>query len=1510
MAGTDQRSRKLRNRVASLSVAVALSISVVSPGYYTAHAAEGSSFKTQAGGVYDGMPLFDGNPDHLNAFVDTYFDYIGLEGAALYATGIRDNYTFVMDDNPNKGKTVPGGIAAADNPYGVSTDFASLLGLGQTWNKELATQVGQVMGSEKISQLNVKQGTSNIHNGSNASKPIAFTAITDLRVNPLNGRYAEGYGEDPFLTATMVDSMSAGLAGTNQDESNNGFWQRAIVGTRHFSLYNAEWFRQTASYNASARGIYEYHATSAFKALESGSLSGAMTAFGRTNGIPNLISPYMLLGNKVAKYGMYSSPDFNAENHTFASGSMGNGYDTKYTLDRKHILALMVLARSESTRASGTDKTDVVTLANAVKEGLYGITLQDVQDAGRPLINQLVRIGVFNEVDANGVPKNYPFANQAKDVASTLTDYNTAAHQEIAKQEARETVVLLKNTDVTLPLSKTEKAAVGGLYADTRIVAQNGLNTPNIAEASKSPLYSVLNEIGADHVQYATGNEVIALKSKLNGQYLSAGTGVGSQLVANYTPADNQFTDAQLFDVADWGQNATSLQSKANGYWAISPSANSSSVSNTSNTTLYLTDSNWATLTAKARTSTIPPKLRIETNSDQSISMIANGLGFQTGVFSGRYIKTASDGKIATDSATIGNMAAFNTRADDVKYEKTVVKETGADIAAMANTQDYALLFVGADPRNSASEGNDRASLYLGANDYKLVKNVAAAFAAKNKKTIVVVLANSPVIVDEIQKDPNVSAIITQPYSGEFDSQGLVDVLYGDYAPTGRLTSTWYADMSALPNIDKYDIPEGNTTITSLDQLDPRYTKDMFDADPVQTKLTYMYTSAPVTYPFGYGLGYSEFTYSNFSAPSAAGSNKFNVAVEITNEGSVATSEVVQLYAKHNNSSYDGYAPSKKLVAYEKVDLTAGEHKIVNLTVDPKDLAIWDVNKGDYVLEKGSYSFMAGHSSADIRQTATIQIAGDTVASVKGTDGLNVFDHSFASNGVVYREASKQRTADNLKAQELVGGYYAVMSKGNGSWTAIPNADFTGAMKISAKVATNVAGGNITLRADSPTAEPFATIPVPVTDKVTYTMQGAADQTVNELGYVEQEVNVTDAPAGLHTVYVVFDAPDLRIDSLSVTETAFAITKPLANAALPSAVPGVAYDQALELEATGGKAPYTWTVTGLPEGLSFDADTKKITGTVDENASEASPYTLTITATDANGAAVSVTNTLAVRSSAASGVLSGPNQVNSGAAFDVKYGLAGVNTGNVLAEDVTVTYDASKMDFVSVASLDEEKYLVVGQQPDAAAGKLRFLGVRLGDAQTNPNGDLVTLKFKAKRNAGAGIANISISNLVIADEEAHETSLDGSTLGVQINVIDRTALETLINEAQNVHGAAVEGTKVGQYPVGSKAALQAAIDSALNVLIDDNAGTVDMQAAVTALNSALQAFKDAKITSLDGDSNGDNNLTVGDLAIVAKAYGAKSTDANWNSVKSYDRNNDGKIDIEDLVWLAVKILNA
>jgi beta-glucosidase len=1104
--------------------------------------AEGKvTFKTQSGGIFDGMPLFDGVPAHLDEYVDTYYDYIGLEGAALYATGIRDNYTFVWDKNPNKGKTVPGGLAAADNVQGISTDFPAIVAMGQSWNKDLMTSIGEVMGSEKISQLNVKQGTANIHNGTNASKPIAFTVLSDLRVNPLSGRFDEGYSEDPYFSSVAIDKMASGLSGTNMNGNEDGFWIRAVVGTKHYSNYNAQWYRTSANNSAGARAIYEYQTRSALKGLASGSVSGVMTSFGRTNGIPNIISPFMIYANNVAKYGLYSSPDFNGENHLYGT-SFANEYDSSYVPDRQHALALMVLAHSESVRASGTDKTDVITLVNAAEKGLYGITLKDVQEAGRPLVNQLARIGIFNEVDEKGIPKNYPFAQYAKDVTNpaNLTNYKTQAHQDVELQAAQESIVLLKN-DGALPLSKNAKGVVSGIYANTRFKTQYSVGTTpkDIPDSGITPLNAIVKAVSnKNDLAYSSGTKVIAFKSKLNGKFVTASAGDGGQLAASYD-GSSSLTNAQLFDVYDWGQEGYSLFSKINNRWVTSPNANAAAVANNNTTALAVADNSWDNIDIYGTSSSLPPVLRTVKNSDGSISIAANtfATGFSS-VFaesfytSGRFISVDNNGNLATASQILKDTAGV-AKSENLKFEEIVVKEEGSDVVSYADAKDYAIVFIGANVKHSASEGKDRSTLRMGESDYKLVKNVSAAFAAKGKKTIVVVETNFPVIMDEIQNNPNVNAIVYQPYGGQYDAKALAQVLYGDYAPTGRMTATWYADMSALQPISQYSLPLGNNTLT-LASIDPRYTKDMTNADPVEQKLTYMYTDSAVTYDFGYGLSYSSFTYKNLNLPNkVSSSGKFEVTVDVTNTGKVNTSEVVQLYVKNNKSAYGSYAPKQQLVSFEKVYVPAGQTKKVTLTVEPQDFAIWDVNKGELVVEAGTYTVMVGHSSKDIRGTKTVNVSGTEIAKLESNQEISVFDHSFASNGVVYREVSKQNTIDSLKADEVVGGYYAVMSKEKGSWVAIPKVDLSKVKSVRVKVATNKAPGTISLHANNMNTEPFATINVPVTEKVTTNIQGGTG-TMNELGYVYVDVDIISArPSSVHDVYVVFGDADLRIDSIT-----------------------------------------------------------------------------------------------------------------------------------------------------------------------------------------------------------------------------------------------------------------------------------------------------------------------------------------------------------------------------------------
>ena len=89
----------------------------------------------------------------------------------------------------------------------------------------------------------------------------------------------------------MVNEMATGVSGIEEEDNTDGFWQKAVVTTKHFTTYNAQTLRSSASNNASARTLLEYQPQSALKGFESGAVGGFMSSYGRTNGIPNTSSP-------------------------------------------------------------------------------------------------------------------------------------------------------------------------------------------------------------------------------------------------------------------------------------------------------------------------------------------------------------------------------------------------------------------------------------------------------------------------------------------------------------------------------------------------------------------------------------------------------------------------------------------------------------------------------------------------------------------------------------------------------------------------------------------------------------------------------------------------------------------------------------------------------------------------------------------------------------------------------------------------------------------------------------------------------------------------------------------------------------------------------------------------------------------------------------------------------------------------------------------------------------------
>lgn len=270
-------------------------------------------------------------------------------------------------------------------------------------------------------------------------------------------------------------------------------------------------------------------------------------------------------------------------------------------------------------------------------------------------------------------------------------------------------------------------------------------------------------------------------------------------------------------------------------------------------------------------------------------------------------------------------------------------------------------------------------------------------------------------------------------------------------------------------------------------------------------------------------------------------------------------------------------------------------------------------------------------------------------------------------------------------------------------------------------------------------------------------------------------------------------------------------------------------------------------------------------------------------------------------------VLAGTSQTGTGSEFTVTYGLQNV-TDTVYAQDLTIQYDPAKVTFVSAESLKAGTKIV--DQKNDSPGQVQLIMASLGEGNgINADGDLLTLKWRAQLLNATDTATIKVTKSTVANVNGTEISLPDASFNLQIIAVNKDELNAAIHAAQLEHDSAVEGTKPGQYPAGSKSVLQAAINKAKSIASNADATIEEVSQAATELNAALQTFKSSIIVKALEDLNGDGIVSIGDLALVARNYGKTSDDPNWSTIKIADLTNDGKIDIADLAKVAKKLLD-
>jgi beta-glucosidase len=297
------------------------------------------------------------------------------------------------------------------------------------------------------------------------------------------------------------------------------------------------------------------------------------------------------------------------------------------------------------------------------------------------------------------------------------------------------------------------------------------------------------------------------------------------------------------------------------------------------------------------------------------------------------------------------------TPLDGIKAIAGAVKVSYAannddDAAANAARQsDVAIVFVGNHPTCDApwahcpapSDGKEAMDRkWIDLEQEALVKQVYAA----NPKTVVVLVSSFPFAINWTQR--NVPAILHITHNGQEEGSAIAEALFGEYNPGGRLVQTFPRSLDQVPAKMDYDIRHGRT---------------------------YMYFQGDPLYPFGYGLSYSTFRYSNLKTSAAAlrAGGEIIVSVDVTNTGTRAGDEVVQLYVKHLNSGVE--RPLKELKGFRRVTLAPGQTRTVTLPLKAQTLAFWDMARQQWEVEADKVRLMVGSSSADIRVDKTFAVA-------------------------------------------------------------------------------------------------------------------------------------------------------------------------------------------------------------------------------------------------------------------------------------------------------------------------------------------------------------------------------------------------------------------------------------------------------------------------------------------------------------------------------------------------------
>jgi beta-glucosidase len=790
----------------------------------------------------------------------------------------------------------------ARTPFRV-TSYPQAIGMAATWDTNSLYSMADYSAMEGRAIQNIA-----IAQGRTKERYLGLTYWTpniNIFRDPRWGRGQETYGEDPFLTAMLGRAFVRGLQGEDPK------YLKAAACAKHYAVHSGpEPSRHIDNFNPSVYDLWDTYLPAFKELITKANVEGVMCAYNAVNRQPCCANDLLMndILRKQWKFTGYVTSDCWAIDDFF-----------KYHKTHKDSVTAAVDGVMHGTDIEcGTSVYYI--LYNAVKQGL--ISEEQINISLRRLFTTRFKLGMFDPPAMVKYTKAPP---------STL---EAPAHKALALKMAQQSIVLLKNSNNTLPLKKTiKKIAVIGPNADNRVAVLGNYN------GIPSQIVTVL-----DGIKEKVGKNVEVVFER--------GTTYVHDTLLVYADVSKQFSwegkqgfKAEYFNNRDLNGTPVSTipESVVDHFWQEGQTVTGNIVA-ANFSARYTTD----------YTATADGSITLEIDGDDGYKLNINGREVINTWLRNRMgartykLQTRKDAvyRVVLEYFQAAGKANIALRAGN--FERT-------DYNALANRvkdADVILYVGGISPQLEGEEmpvnapgfnGGDRTTILLPEVQTAMMKTLRAT----GKPVIFIMMTGSAIATP--WESENLPAIVNAWYGGQSAGTAIADVLFGDYNPAGRLPVTFYKNDSDLPGFSDYSM----------------------------NGRTYRYFKGEALYPFGYGLSYTNFTYSNIKSSTqvkkGAGTK---VTVAVQNTGKREGEEVVQLYVSHSN--VNGKAPLKALKGFQRIFLKKGELKIITFALTPEQLSLVGEN-GQLYQPKGKVVVSIGGGQPGVKNKTTSNVVSKTI---------------------------------------------------------------------------------------------------------------------------------------------------------------------------------------------------------------------------------------------------------------------------------------------------------------------------------------------------------------------------------------------------------------------------------------------------------------------------------------------------------------------------------------------------